>query len=360
MSRNKRWILLLVCLCVLLPGGLAESDNLISGEMIQVNAANYETHTVEIGVYDVMTSASGTVVYPYTYDLRFDKEGAKFGEYLVKRGTKVKKGDPLISFILDIDEVELERQRLELTRAREELERQTESRQEQIEEMVEGVYSTDDRFEREKLNLQVTRAEIEMAQFIELQQMHIRDLEDSIAKMEQEASENMLLAPIDGEIINLAYKRDGDLVYTSEVLVTICRTDKMLMRVENKMDYFRYGMEVDVEIGVNDERRNVSGRVVGADTLLSDNLRTRVAYIELEGVHEDTDLRKPQVRGSAFYLGNVITVPRDGVKFDNGKSYVTKLVDGLPRKRYVNRVVQNNAQLWILQGLEPGETIVID
>lgn len=360
MSRNKFLAFLLVCLSLLTPCAAAESVNLISEEMIQVNTANYETIVVEYGTYEVRTSAAGTMTYPYTYDLCFDKAGAKFGEYLVKRGAQVKKGDPLISFALDTDEVALESQRLELTRTREALDRETQTRQEEIGELQQSIHISNDRFEREKLLLELTRAELELELEVCRLEMRIGELEESIARMENEASENLLLAPADGEIINLAFKREGDLVYTDEVLVTMCRTDKFLMRVENAVDYFRYGMEVDVEVGIADERRILPGRVVAADTLIPDDEQTGFAYIEVEGATADMDLRKPQIRGSAFYLENVITVPRDAVKFENGKSYVTKLVDGLPRKRYVNRVVQNNAHLWILQGIEPGEIIVID
>lgn len=360
MLRNKCVALLLICLFLGVTSCRAESTNLISEDLVQVNTANYQTVVAQYGTYEMRVTASASIYYPHSYDVCFDKAGAKIESFLVTTGEKVKKGDPLVSFVLDVDEVALESDHLALVRTREELERETETRQEEIAFLRESVYTSKDQFEREKRLLKLKQAELMLELTVCQLESRIDELEDSIRKREKEASENVLLAPVDGEVISIAFKHEGDLVHADEALITIRQTDRILMRVDDAVGFFRFGMEVDVEVGAATSRKVFSGRVIAADTLIPENEQTGYAYIEVEGATADADLLMPRISGAAYSVENVITIPKSAVKIDGGKAYVTKLVNGQPCKRYVSPVMQNNAQLWILQGIEPGEIIVVD
>ena len=109
-----------VCAMALAGGSaLAESESLISSDLIQAETANYETAQVRMGTYERSYSSGASEYYPYTYQLRYEGNGAKFGEYTVSRGDMVKAGDVLATFTLEEDEVALSSLQLSLVRAQE-------------------------------------------------------------------------------------------------------------------------------------------------------------------------------------------------------------------------------------------------
>lgn len=361
MSRIKRSGLILLCLCLLPAAALSESVNLLSSELIQAETANYQTSLLEKGTYRQIYSVAAAEYYPHTYHLRFETDGAKFNEYLVKRGDEVRKGDALASFTLETDEVALTSQRMALKQAQDALEDQILEREEALEALQEALVNAQSQYERQLLTLRIARAELATEQYVYQQERAIRALEDSIAEMEEKKAGNVLVAPVDGVVQDTAYMRAGDRISSSQVMVTLYRTDDMLLRIENPNGYFRYGMDVTVEMGAANEREEFSGRVVGADTLVPSAQKRGYAYVRLDALDGDTKLRKPNVYGTSSYLEGVDLLPRRAVGLEGGKYYVTLLNNGVTGKRYVNCIINNNAQqAWIVQGLEPGDEIVVD
>ena len=362
MSRNKP-VLLLLMLALLMPhtACAAVSENLLEAQGQTQEAANYKTYTVETGVYERSYSASGATYYPYTYNLCFETEGAKFKEYTVKRNDTVKKGDVLALFTLDTDEVALSTQRLSLTRAHEALTEQRDTYQEEIDAIYESLLSTNDRYERDMLKLRIAYAEVSLEKYVYEQEQKIAGLEETIAELEEKNENNVLVAPADGVITNLTYIREGDRVSTTTPLITLYREEGMLIRVDNASNYLRYGMKVNVEVGAAKNRMTLTGTVVGADTLVPSSRRTNHAFIQLDPYDEDSvRMLNPVAKAPTICVDNVIVVPRSAVTLEGGKYYVTKYVDGTLQKRYVQYVTNTPTVTWLLQGLDAGETIIID
>ena len=119
MLKNK--LCLLLALCLLASGAAAaESVNIISDEMIQTETVNYsKTAVVEAGEYTRDYNASATEYYPYTFELAAEIDNASFLKYHVARSQKVKEGDILATFTLEVDEAATESARLSLKRAQE-------------------------------------------------------------------------------------------------------------------------------------------------------------------------------------------------------------------------------------------------
>lgn len=361
MSRNKP-ILLLLILALLLPSAAqaAVSENLIQGQMETSETANYNLYTVESGVYERSYSGSCREYYPYTYNLRFETPNAKFKEYLVKRNQSVKKGDVLAVFTLEGDEVALSTQRLSLERAQEDLKTQKEAYQERIDEMYMTLTTTTDRFERDMLSLQIAYEEVSMAKYVYQQEIKIADIEKAIAELEEISEGNVLVAPADGVVTKISYVREGDRVSTSEVLITLYREERLLYRVDNTSNYFRYGMKVTVDVGPGKNRTTLTGSVVAADTLLPSSRRTNYAFIRLDPYDESIRMNNPVAKAPTEYVGNVMVLPRQAVELEAGKYYVTKYVDGTLQKRYVQYVKNNTTSTWLMQGIQSGETIIIE
>ena len=361
MSRIKAGMALLLGLFLAVQPAFAESDRLISEEMIREETVNYRTAEAESGVFEKTFSSGAVIYYPYTYNLRFEQAGAKFEDYLVRVDNEVRTGDVLATFTRSGDGVELVSQRLALENAVEDLEAGKQARKKAIEELVEGLSAVTDDYEKEILTLRIQRAELELEQYVYQQERRIADLQERVEELEEEAGEAELTAPVDGVIVNTLYKREGDRVYSSEVLVSMYRTDGMMLRVDNGSGNFRYGMRVTIEIGPTKQRQTLTGRVVGSDLLIPEKMRTNHAYIAIDPCDmEDLRWVNPTVTVSNYYLENVTVIPRKATKAENGKYYVTKLKDGSVQKRYVNFAMQSVDISWVLQGLEVGETVILD
>lgn len=358
MSRNSAWIALVTALLFILPMASAENVNLISEDMIQTNKVNYDLYTAELGTYEQVYSNTGHEYFPHTYGVRPEVGGAKFVEYTVEKGQEVKKGDVLAIFSLETDAVRMTELQLQLEQAQAELEREMKLRAEEIEEMQEELRGIEDRFDYEIHALRIERAELELDQYVYQQTLKVSKTEEEIAELEALQEGAKLIAPVDGTVIRNTLKRAGDRVYTDETLVTLLRTEGRLLRFENSGLKFRYGMEVTVEVGTGKNKTQVPGRVVGSDLLVPEAQRDGIVYVEID--ETDADMRTAKVRGNGSYLENVMIVPRKAVVLDGGKYYVTKLEDGITRKRYVNCIVKPGQQIWILQGVEVGEQIIVD
>ena len=56
----------------------------------------------------------------------------------------------------------------------------------------------------------------------------------------------------------------------------------------------------------------------------------------------------------------MLIIPRRAVTLEGGKNYIECLVDGNVQKRFVNIGLSNMSNVWALQGLNVGDTIILD
>lgn len=361
MFRNK--LCLLICLCLPLASALAESPYLISEEMIVAETVNYsKTATIELGAYERDYNASASEFYPYTYTLATEVNNASFLKYHVARSQQVKAGDLLATFTLDVDEAATASARLSLERARKEYETGMQEKREAISEQLEALSAIRDPYERELASLRIQRAQVAFEQYCYQQDCTIAQLSEALSELEEANSSIHLYAPYDGTITALTYKREGERVYAGEGLVTMYREDGMLLRISNDQLYFRYGMPVTVTSGTKNHQKVFQGQVVAADNVLPQSRRQGYAYIQMEPFEseEKTRLTRLTVTGTSQSLQDIMVIPRRALTMDGGKYYVECLVNNTLQKRYVNLGLMTMSNAWVLQGLDIGDTIIID
>lgn len=361
MFRNK--LCLLLCLLLPLTSAHAQSANLMSEEMIQTETVNYaKTAVAEPGTFKRDFNASASEYYPYTLTLSTEATNASFLKYHVARSQQVKKGDVLATFTLDIDEAATAAAGLSLERTRKEYEAGRKTREEELADMLEQQTSATEPAQLELMLLRMKRAQVAYEQYCYQQECSIAQLERDLAELEEDNGRSHLYAPFDGVVTGLTYKRDGERVYAGEGLVTMYREDGMLMRISNDQLYFRYGMPVEVTIGPKADQRTYAGRVVSADNILPQNRRQGYAYVELENFDKDEAPRMTRltVTGTSQLLENVMIIPRRAAKMDGGKYYVNCLINGSLQKRCINPGIVGISEIWVMQGLDVGDTVVID
>lgn len=359
MSRNKAGLILLVCLCLIQPCALAESPNLSPVDSIRTDEVSYRTAEAQLGAYERFVNMQAMEWYPRTASLRFEGGNAKFVEYTVKRDAVVKEGDVLAVFSPVVDKVALESLRLDLEQKLSDYDSGRMSRMDEIEELTGQLADVRGQYEREALVLRIARAELALEQYDYQQQSAIAEVREAIAEIEAEAAETTLTAPFDGVVTSVHYLHAGDRVPVNQTLITLQSTSSVLLCVNNAQGDFRYGMDVKIEAGQAKERVQYTGRVVASDTRMPASLRMGIACIEIDGWNGEA-IANPSVSAAAVRLDNIVLVPRRALKQDNKKYMVYKLENGLIHRRYVNFIMQNSSHAWIVQGIEPGETIIID
>lgn len=360
MLRNK--LLPAVCLALLLPFcTLAESDNILDASQL-IEQHNYNALTVTPGEFEQVFSVAGEEYFPYTYNLRVPVSGAKFEKYHVKTSTDVKAGDLLCTFTRQRDEVELETMRIALQRAEENRARQQDAYAAQLDALNVEYAAAPSEYERDVLLLKIRRLELERDSYAARTEHSIAQQRLALEEYEAELAICSIVAPCDGKVQIEAYKQPGDRLNEGELLMTITSAEKTLLVLENGNGYFRYGMDVTVEIGPNTDRVTLPGKIVAADMLVPEGLRSNVAFVEIDWtLVGKTKRTRPMVYAQVYYLADVLLTPKTAVTKAEGKHYVVTLdEDGATHKRYVNYPLSNKDYALILQGIDAGDKVIIN
>ena len=363
MSRSKAALALLVCLCLGLSSAQAQQPSLITPEMMQTEtAANQNAVEVKVGVYEKINNASAEEYYPRTYDLGTEVNNAFFAEYHVTRRQEVQAGQVLATFTLEMDEERYASAQLTLDRTQREYARGKELRLEEIDLLLKQQLEITDVYERELAELRIRRAKLAYEQYCYQQQCLILDYEEQLAEMEEQSRRTQLIAPFDGIVSDLTYKRVGERIYAYEPLVTMYREEDMLLRIANKDQNFRYGMTVTVTSGAKANQQVFEGHVVAADDLLPESRRQGYALIKLvpNAAGDKPRYSSIKVSGATQQLANVLLIPRKAAALDGGKYYVETPMNGSAQKRYVNIGLLNNTNAWVVQGLNEGDKVIAD
>jgi len=217
-----------------------------------------------------------------------------------------------------------------------------------------------DSYERQAHRLRLERMRLEYSLYCHQQDWRLSRLRLSIDEMKKRRSQTELTAPFAGIVDNIVYKRPEDMVWDGERLVTIYDPTDMLLRVDNALLHFRYGLTVQVEFGTQRNRSTLTGQVIAADNIIHESRRRGYAFIRLEPYDGDVSFINMNATVGTYSLDNVIVIPRKALLLEGGKHYVNKLIDGSLSKRYVLLGMTSTQNAWIYSGLDEGETVVID
>ena len=358
MSRNKRLAALLIALT--LTGPAASASELIAPEKIVADEVKYTTCTVTRTELVKSISMSASEYYPLIVTVNYKGDPAVYAETLVKRGQEVKAGDPLLRVTVQYDAVQMAELELALRRAEEAYEAGVESRQEAIDALERAFSAETDEYQRRVDALRLKKEKLALEQFIYQQEYALEDRHRQIDELNTRHEDSVVYAPMDGVVSDLTYFREGDRLYKGSVICQISSQDVMLLAARDGR--LRYGMKVEIETGVNKERSHLTGRVVAASDCL-ENVVSEYALVEIDPQVDINAIkwRATKVFADAVRLENVMIVDRKAVSLNGGNYIVTKLTpDGVTQKRFINQGMMTTGGIWVLQGLEEGDVVIID
>lgn len=357
---KRRWAAALLAGALAFIPGAAPASELIQPEQIQADEVKYKTCTAEYTDFIRTYTSSASEYYPLVTAVRYEGTPATYAETLVQRGDEVKAGDPIMRVELDFDAVALAELELRCERAKQSFARERAARQADIQQAQAELAAAGDELTRQVLTLQLEKKRILLEQYIYQQQKALDDLAAQLEEQNQLRSRNVIVAPCDGVVSDLAYLSQGDRITDGNIVCNISSESVMLLYVQGLQ--LRYGMDVLVEMGPNKSRTSYAGRVVAASDCIPDST-SDVALVEIPEFRpgKKTSMANIKVTAERIRLRNVLTIDRKAAVLSSGKQVVAILgPDGAIHKRYITPGLSTLEDTWVLQGLHAGDVVIID
>lgn len=332
---------------------------LVDPSAIGKGGADYKTAQVQRGTLLSEMTASGSVYRPTYVDIRCKVYDARVAEVALTRAEIIEKGTYLGLIRSESSRADLAQTSLSLDRAEEALIEQTEQREEAIrkkQDSLQGLSAA----EREIAELEMRKMQIELEDYILRQERTIADLTEKEAEQTEQMEDKALYAPVTGSVAYFSYIMPGESLAYDQVLLTLQTSDPTLIRIEDEEGKWRYGMEVQVEYGSRSNLKTVKGRVISADNVLSATDATGYAYVQLEKDIPAEDLTQVKVHGEEIRLENVLLVSRNAHALYKGQQQASILDGASIARRYISAGFQDKNNTWVLQGLEEGQTVIVN
>lgn len=373
MSKNKKIAAALLTGCLALTACRTQTAGSVEGtqQLHTAGEVHYQTVQVERGEYRKTVQVEVEPVYPVSMQLAPKKE-VRFQNCYVEANDNVKAGDVLVSFASDADELELEEYKIRLTRAQEELTEGIANRQTAIQKAEEKLaehenWDPDEKHsgprmgvqQRKIAGLEIEKQKLLLEEFIYESQKKIRALEKKVSLLEEKVEGLKLTAPYDGIVKTVKSCREGEMILAGEVMVTLYSDEKMLLQIKDSLQGLRCFSEVTVEGYVENEKNSLRGKVVSAPNVLPAGVEQDFVLVELE-----EELNTIGKNSLCFFekeqISKILLTDKRAVNHDDGGTYVYVLEDESLHKRYVVTGFSNSSQVWILDGLSEGQSLVLD
>ncbi len=360
MSRNKRWKKSVLAAALAVSASLSlMGSSLIDPAKVSDKETEYTTVQAEIGSLLKTLSSDASLQFPLMVDVRNKLYNARVAEVYLTRADIIQEGAKLGLIASESSEADLAQTQLSLERARKELAEGTKDREEAILKKQKSISSLSGNA-REIARLELQKMQISLSDFKLGQERTIANLEKSIEEQTEQSIDQEVSAPITGGIAYFSYINPGDSLYYNQVLLTLASPTPYLLRIEDSAGEWRYGMEITLDYGPHNNRKSCTGRIISADNILSHESRTGYAYAILDEEINPETITMPNVKGELYHVENVLVIPKKASKIYGGDNMVSLLEGSSIANRYVNLGLSNADGSWVVQGLEEGQTLIVD
>ena len=325
---------------------------------LQMQETTYNTVTLEPQALARTAELGVDPSYRLIKSARLKGEDARLVEVCVSRNEHVKEGQVIavlqgLGSQADVAQKELEIASYEASC------RETVA---YYEAMVDAAASAPARTEAEKelRQLRIELAETDLALYRLQAEAGLKAMEASLEALRRSAGEILVLAPMDGVVRSLDSRyKPGDVVPAGHELCSIYDEDSLLLFAQTTGGSFIYNREVTVTYGRSGSEKTMTGRVVSSPEVapaFANGVYVRVD--EPEAVMAERNF-KGSMQVHYTLLTDVLVVPKSALSTENGKAYVTLLEGDSTIRRSVVRGPLLGSSVSVLQGLEPGDVVVV-
>lgn len=383
---NRKFLLLSITVVFisLILGGCSlfpVEEDVLTPPLAEPEEIGYRTDEVRVGYIEDSIQRSAYFIPIMHENLYFSYRGGRMKEIHIKLGQNVKAGDLVAELLTDGLEREIELQsilvdsrvkdcsyaeqlaEIEINAAAEKLSA-LENKYQSMHQNTE-VYAVND-IERvyEEMNNQkilVEKVKLNYSNQIELKKNELTMAELKLKQLNEELEQHKLFSPVSGIVTYTLDIKEGDTINAYSTVATI--SDPRVLQLEYRGDAandFVLGMEVEVTVN----KEIYTGEVVLTPSSVPfaemDKYKGTI-LIKMEKLPEGVQKGdRASIKLVRDFSENAIIMPKRALRSYMGKSLVYVLEDGLRVEKYVKTGVQTTTEVEILEGLQPGEQVVID
>lgn len=357
-----------------------------------IAAADITTTTADRGALEVSVTASGKVI-PLYEEIIASPVASKVLEVYKKSGERLQEGDPILRLDLDATNTDFERQRDELEMKKSKIEQQRSNARTQLSEMAMQVRIDSMRLRRSEVQLRnehyldsigastsdkIRQAELEL----QVQSMQYEQLKLKYANLQATTQADLRVTDLDYQIAQknfaLATKTMGDAQVRAPRAATLTWVNDQIgstvaqgvqLAIVSDLNHFKVEAEIAdsyaekvapgnraiVEIG-SERLTGVVGNVVPA---VANGIIKFTVMLE----KNDAPKLRSGLKADVFVINSV----KDDVTRIANRSYyrgpgayeLWVVADGVARKRNVTLGESSYEQVEVVEGLQPGETVIV-
>ena len=322
-------------------------------------APQFATKEAAPGTLSRQTTFEGDVQYLTTENVTLNLEGAIFVEFLAEPGQTLQPGDPILTYTLTMDENQLLRRKIALEDAQDDHAYELSQRQKRIDEYRAAAHSAPTQAQRRQNELLAEKEELLLSRYIPGAEAEIARLQAEYDQAAQANEPKQLCCAAGGVLHSLIQISPGDAIPAGKALAHLYDPATLLVRVANPNGELKYGMTVNLLFSDRSAKATSAGLVVSAANVLPAAQQSGYAYIR--PTEDLSALGYPSVSATAetLRLENVLLVSDQCLEFVNA-GYRVRFLDaeGGVHMRYVNRALAAGQNVWVIQGVEPGDKLI--
>ena len=319
--------------------------------------------TVRRGDFIVNSSCRAAIEYDnVTYVFNTISTGnAVVDQILAASESDVKRGDPIATVRVSIDEKKVE----ELERSIRDYEEMTENYIYTNSELLKkyqslaenSVSATDRRFAK----LLYDRLSVNYQEELSSREDRLEAMKAELSSYTNIIEDQVIKAPASGRVGNIYRRGWGDTIGYYGYICTIYDVQHVRFRVTSGGSDLAFNQSVKLIPG-SDNSKPVPGRVTTClSSTLSSSLVGDANYIEVLG---DPSIFRTEeevtVRYETQHVNNVLLVSGKAVRSDSGGLFVFVLKNGNKLKQYLVTGGYNSIDYWVISGVEEGDQVVVD
>lgn len=356
--------ILLVLSLFISPYAFAEQASITEDTDIKVASKTLE---VKLGEYMEVNSISNAETdFLRSDQLTISDSNGIFIEYLVKSEQEVLKGDALASYTISVDTIAIEEKKMNMNHTESGYIDSLHQMEDSLANSINSLNNLDmDSIEAQIQQINIQKKEMDYERSKKQLQENLENMRSEIEELESNLETKYVYAPYDGIVylFNEVMEEtpiNGD----TNLLFIIDPNSAVLTAPAAATNKMWYNMNVSVALIVNrqENRSNMyPAKIIAADSLINGLVSSNTYYIQVENGMDILGFgQKANIYAEEIKIKDVIVIPSSSVKKDSDRKYVYILdVDGVVRKQYITGR-DNGVDMWVYNGLNQGQHIVIE
>ncbi|NPA53090.1 MAG: efflux RND transporter periplasmic adaptor subunit [Aquificae bacterium] len=250
---------------------------------------------------------------------------------------------------------------------------------EREEKLLKEEFTTKENYEIAKRELEKKKAELEVAK-AELERLkkeyktllaetkqQVKYAKENLEKQKVRLSYTLIYSPIDGIVSKIAARKGETVVAGLQVanLITILDPTKLEVRIytdETDIGKVKPGQKVIYFVDAYPDKK-FEGVIssIYPEPVVKQNIVYYMSIVKVKP--EYTKYLRPEMTVYAKIItgekDNALLIPNEALKYEKGKQYVYKIVNGKPVKTYIKTGWMDEKYTEVLEGLKEGDIIAV-